>query len=174
MSQKPSLRSAPRDIVTTADNGHTTLSAPKALEARNKAIIERYFREALDQRKIEVMAELMAPDVVLHRPGYDVHGAEAAVQRWRAISKDFSTFTSELSGMIAEGDMVAAQVYHRTKMRPHTFRSRGVSVTLTKEQEVNWGAIVQFRLTDGKIVEEWVMRDELGILTQMGQIAVER
>jgi predicted ester cyclase len=59
-------------------------------------------------------------------------------------------------------------------MRPHTFRSRGVAVTLAREQEVNWGAIVQFRLRDGKIVEEWVMRDELGILTQMGQIAVER
>jgi len=160
--------------MTLMGKGRMTESAKQSQEALNKAIVERYFREALDQRKIEVMAELMAPDVVLHRPSYDVHGAEAVVQRWRAISKDFSAFSSELSGMVAEGDMVAVRVFHRTKMRPHTFRSRGVAVTLAKEQEVNWGTIAQFRLRNGKIVEEWVMRDELGMLTQMGQIVVER
>lgn len=149
-------------------------SEPRAEQALNKTIVERYFREALDQRKFEVMAELLAPDVVLHRPGYDVHGAEASVQRWRAVSRDFSAFASELAGMVAEGDLVAVRVFHRTKMRPHTFRSRGVAVTLHQEQEVNWGAIAQFRLRDGKIIEEWVMRDELGILTQMGNIVVER
>ena len=146
----------------------------RAEEARNKALVERYFREALDQGNFELMAALMAPDVVLHRPAYDVHGAEAAVLRWRVIFGDFATFTSELSGMVAEGDMVTVRVFHRTRMRPHTFRSRGVAVTLREEQEVNWGAIVQHRFRDGKIVEEWVMRDELGILTQMGQIVVER
>ena len=37
---------------------------PKAQEARNKAVVERYFREVLDQKKIEVMPELLARDVV--------------------------------------------------------------------------------------------------------------
>jgi predicted SnoaL-like aldol condensation-catalyzing enzyme len=143
-------------------------------QTRNKALVERYFREVLERQDFELMAELMAPDVVLHRPAYDVHGLEAAVLRWRAISKDFSAFSSELSGMIAEGDLVTVRVYHRTRMRPHTFRSRGVAVTLTQEHEVNWEAFVQLRFRDGKIVEEWVMRDELGILTQMGHIVVER
>ena len=45
---------------------------------------------------------------------------------------------------------------------------------LIKDQELNWPAIVQFRLTDGKIVEEWVMRDELGMLVQMGTVAVAK
>jgi len=156
------------------DNVELAPAAGQVRETLHKALVARYFAEALDQRHFEAMAELLAPDVVLHRPGYDVHGAEAAVQRWRVISKDFSSFSSELTGMIAEGDTVAVRVLHRTRMRPHTFRSRGVAVTLTQEQEVNWAAIVEFRFRDGKIVEEWVMRDELGILTQMGQIVVER
>jgi predicted SnoaL-like aldol condensation-catalyzing enzyme len=150
-----------------------SVGATRSVEARNKSVIERYFREVLDRQNIELMPQLMAPDVVLHRPAYDVHGLEAAMLRWRAISKDFSAFTTELSGMIAEGDMVTVRVFHRTRMRPHTFRSRGVAVTLREEQEVTWGAIVQHRLRDGKIAEEWVMRDELGMLLQMGTVTVQ-
>jgi hypothetical protein len=45
-------------------------------------------------------------------------------------------------------------------------------VSLVREQELNWTAIVQFRLKDGKIAEEWVMRDELGMLLQMGKVTV--
>lgn len=151
-----------------------SISASKGMEASNKAVVERYFREVIDRQDFGLMAELMAPDVVLHRPAYEVHGVEAAVLRWRAISKDFTSFSTELLDMVAEEDMVTARVFHRTRMRPHTFRSRGVAVTLREEQEVSWGAMVQHRIRNGKIAEEWVMRDELGILTQMGHIVVER
>jgi hypothetical protein len=68
--------------------------------------------------------------------------------------------------------MVAVRISHRTRARPHTFRSRAGEVNLAREQELNWTAIVQFRLKDGKIAEEWVMRDELGMLLQMGKVTV--
>lgn len=149
-----------------------SFSESRAGEARNKAVIERYFHEVLDQKKFDLMPKLMAPDVVLHRPGFDVTGLDAAVQRLRATLEDYTAFRSELSGMMAEGDMVAVRISHRTTVRPHTFRSRGGAVSVGKDQALNWTAIVQFRLRDGKIVEEWVMRDELGMLTQMGTITI--
>jgi predicted SnoaL-like aldol condensation-catalyzing enzyme len=145
---------------------------PQAQQARNKAIVERYFREVLDQKKIEVMPELLTPDVVLHRPGFDVVGLDAAMKRLRVVLQDYSTFSSGLSGLMAEGDMVAARISHRTRALPHTFRSRAGEVNLAREQEINWTAIVQFRLKDGKIAEEWVMRDELGMLLRMGKVTV--
>ncbi|HKA38300.1 MAG TPA: nuclear transport factor 2 family protein [Burkholderiales bacterium] len=145
---------------------------PKAQEARNKTVVERYFREALDQRRFDLLPELLARDVVLHRPGFDVTGLDAAVQRLRAVFQDYSAFSSELSGLIAEGGMVAVRVAHRARVHPHTFRSRAGDVKLAGEQELNWTAIVQFRLQDGKIAEEWVMRDELGMLVQMGRVTV--
>ena len=144
------------------------MKSSDAQEARNKAVIERYFHEVLDQKKFEVMPELMAPGVVLHRPGFDVTGVDAAMQRLRATLQDYTAFRSELSGLIAEGDMVAVRITHITRVRPHTFRSRAGEVRLNAEQGLTWTAIVQFRLQDGKIVEEWVMRDELGMLAQMG------
>jgi len=145
---------------------------PKAQEARNKTVVERYFREVLDQKKIEVLPELLAPDVVLHRPGFDVVGLDAAIKRLRAVLQDYSTFSSGLSGLMAEGNMVAVRISHRTRARPHAFRSRAGEVNLAREQELNWTAIVQFRLKDGRIAEEWVMRDELGMLLQMGKVTV--
>jgi len=144
-----------------------TAYTPKAQETRNKAVVQRYFREVLDQKKIELMPELIARDVVLHRPGYDVEGLAAAMRRLRAVLQDYTTFTSELSGLIAEGDMVSVRIFHRVKARPHTFRCRAGEIALAREQELNWSAIVQFRLKDGKIAEEWVMRDELGMLLQI-------
>jgi predicted SnoaL-like aldol condensation-catalyzing enzyme len=145
---------------------------PKAQEARNKAVVERYFREVLDQRKFDLLPDLVARDVVLHRPGFDVTGLDAAVHRLRAVFQDYSAFSTELSGLIAEGEMVAVRVAHRARVRPHTFRSRAGDVTLAAEQDLRWTAIVEFRLKDGKIAEEWVMRDELGMLAQMGRVSV--
>ena len=144
---------------------------PKAQEARNKAVIERYFREVLDQKRLDVMPDLVAQDAVLHRPGFDVTGLPAAVQRLRAVLQDFTEFSTEISGLIAEGDMVAVRVRHHTRVRPHAFRSRAGDV-MTGEQALEWTALVQFRLKDGKIAEEWVMRDELGMLLQLGKVAV--
>ena len=144
---------------------------PKAQEARNKAVIERYFREVLDQKKFDLMPDLIAPDAVLHRPGFDVTGLPAAMQRLRAVLQDYTAFSTELSGLMAEGDLVAVRVRHRTRVRPHAFHSRAGDV-MTSEQALDWTAMVQFRLKDGKIAEEWVMRDELGMLVQLGKVSV--
>ena len=145
---------------------------PQAQQARNKTVVERYFREVLDQKRIDVLPELLTPDVVLHRPGFDVIGLDAAIKRLRAVLQDYPAFSTGLSGLIAEGDIVAVRISHRTRTRPHAFRSRAGDVNLAREQELNWTAIAQFRLKDGKIAEEWVMRDELGMLLQMGKVTV--
>ena len=145
---------------------------PKAQEARNKAVVERYFREVLDGKRVDLMPELLARDVVLHRPGFDVTGLAAAMQRLRAVLEDYASFSTELTGLMAEGDMVAVRIAHRTRVRPHAFRSRAGDVKIAGEQELNWSALVQFRLKDGKIAEEWVMRDELGMLLQLGKLTV--
>ena len=143
-------------------------------EARNKAVVERYFREVLDRKNIGLMPELLAAEVVLHRPGFDVTGLDAAMTRLTATLADFSAFSTELDGLIAEGDMVSVRLLHRTTVRPHVFRGRGGDLPVAKEQALNWRAIVQFRLREGKIVEEWVMRDELAMLVQLGAAVVPR
>jgi hypothetical protein len=36
---------------------------------------------------------------------------------------------------------------------------------------VTWPALAMFRIRDGKIAEEWVCRDELGMLMQLDVVA---
>lgn len=140
--------------------------------AANKALVERYFNEVLDQKRIDLMPELLCEDVVLHRPGFDVMGVEAAMVRLRNTLADFVAFSSEVSGLIAEGDRVCVRIQHRTRVRPHTFRCRAGEVVVAAEQPLEWTAIVQFRIADGRIAEEWVMRDELAMLLQLGSISI--
>ncbi len=143
-----------------------------AVLAASKALVERYFGEVLDQKRIDLMPELLCADVVLHRPGFDVIGIEAAMTRLKATLQDFVAFSSEVSGLIAEGDRVCVRIQHRTRVRPHTFRSRAGEVVVAGEQPLDWTAIVQFRIAHGKIAEEWVMRDELAMLLQLGTVSV--
>lgn len=145
---------------------------PKAQEARNKVVVQRYFHEVLDGKRIELLPELFSRNVVLHRPGFDVTGLEAAMQRLRTVLQDYTEFSTELTGLIAEGDMVSARLVHRARVRPHIFRSRAGDLNVTRERDLTWSALVQFRLADGRIAEEWVMRDELGMLLQLGQLTV--
>lgn len=148
------------------------MSAAETEEARNKRIVERYFHEVLDRRRFDLLPVLLAPGVIVHRPGFDATGLEVVTRNLRARLEDYTGFSTELSGLMAEGDMVSVRVLHRTRVRPHTFRSRAGEVQVKQEQELGWAAIVQFRLQDGKIAEEWVMRDELGMLVQMGAALV--
>lgn len=140
--------------------------------AANKAVIVRYFHEVLDQKRLDIMPELLHEDVVLHRPGFDVIGLEAAMTRLRGTFQDSVAFASEVTGVVAEGDMVCVRIQHRTRAKPHTFRSRAGEIVVREEQDLSWTAIVQFRLRDGRIAEEWVMRDELGMLMQLGAVSV--
>src|SRR3972149_552639 len=89
-------------------------------------------------------------------PGFDVTGVDAAMQRLRATLQDYTAFRSELSGLIAEDDMVAVRITHRTKVRPHTFRSRAGEVRVGKEQALRWTAIVPVRLHDRRLAQQWV------------------
>lgn len=146
--------------------------ATKTQETRNKTIVGRYFHEVLDQKNFDLMPEIIAPDVVVHRPGFVATGFDVVVRNLSARLHDYSSFSSAVTGLMAEGDMVSARILHRTRVRPHTLRSRAGDVEVTRDQELSWEAIVQFRLKDGKIAEEWVMRDELGMLAQLGQIVV--
>ena len=138
-----------------------------SLEA-NKALVRRYFDEVLDGKRTEVVYELFAPDCRVHFPpetepriGSDV------VFRSLAASRDRQTgMVSHLEHIIAEGDLVAVHLRHDVVFNAD-FPSR-VGTLPAAGKSVTWVAQAFFRIQDGKIVEEWVQRDEAGILEQLG------
>jgi predicted ester cyclase len=78
----------------------------------------------------------------------------------------YSKFETQVHDIFESGDRVVVRITHRA-MGAGEFRSR-VGGYDVKGKPVTWDAIVIFRLQNGKMAEEWVSRDELGILLSFG------
>jgi predicted ester cyclase len=143
------------------------MSLDESLE-RNKALVRRYFDEVLDAKRTEVVYELFAPDCRVqfpHEPEPRL-GVETVYASLEAASARQSSMVSHLEHIIAEGDLVAVRLRHDVTFNT-IIPTRNGTLDATGKS-VSWVAHVFFRVRDGKIVEEWVQRDEAGILQQLG------
>jgi predicted ester cyclase len=139
--------------------------------ADQKAIVRRYFEEVLDQRKIELIDELVTTDCIIHRPEMTepIVGIEAFKEVLKGILEVYSEFSTTIHDLIEEEDRVACRLSHRAINRGDWTSRLGRHAVAGKP--VTWQAIAIFRLQEGKIAEEWVSRDELGMLIQLGVLA---
>ncbi|HEX2929369.1 MAG TPA: ester cyclase [Candidatus Binatia bacterium] len=137
----------------------------------NKAIVRRYFEEALDKRKLGILDEIVAADCIIHRPeaSEPIRGLQAFRQALEKILQVYSEFKTTIHDVIAEGDRVACRLSHRAVNRSQWTSRIGTHAVAKKT--VSWPAIAIFRFHDGKIAEEWVSRDELGMLIELGVLA---
>jgi len=137
---------------------------------RNKAIVWRFYEELWNSRRIELAEELIAVDCVTHQlssgsePAGVPRGPDAMkhhIAGWLASFPDLR-FTVEQT--LAEGDHVVT----RNVMRgTQTGEWLGVAPT---GKQVTIRMIVIQRIADGKIAEDWVLVESLGLLQQLGLI----
>ncbi len=127
-----------------------------------------YFHDVLDGRRIGLLDQLFLPDCVIHRPEgtlTGMAGIRGVVERNIAA---YSKFETRVHDIIESGDRVVVRISHRA-MGAGEFRSR-IGVYNIKGKAVTWDAIAIFRIQNGKIAEQWVSRDELGILLSVGAL----
>ena len=136
--------------------------------ASNKAIVRRYFEEAVDKRNLDILDEIVTTDCVIHRPEAPerIRGLDAFKHALEKILQVYSEFTTTIHDLIAEGDRVACRLSHRAVNRGEWTSRIGRHAVAGKT--VTWPAIAIFRIRDGRIAEEWVSRDELGMLIDLG------
>lgn len=137
----------------------------------NKKIVRRYFEDVLDQRNLDVLDEIVATDCIIHRPeaSEPIRGREAFKRALERILQVYSEFTTTVHDLIAEEDRVACRLSHQAVNRGEWTSRLGRHDVAGKP--VDWPAIAIFRFRDGKIAEEWVSRDELGMLIELGVLA---
>jgi steroid delta-isomerase-like uncharacterized protein len=138
-----------------------------AIEA-NKAVVRRFFDEVLDQGKTDLMLELFAPDCVIHfnhLPKPHVGNAAYAAALAPGV-RQRSRFETTIQHLIAEGDLVAARIHHTVTYTGDVTTRIGKVPAAGKT--ITWTANVFFRFEDGRIAEEWIERDEAGMLQQLG------
>jgi predicted ester cyclase len=139
-------------------------------KAHQKAIVRRYFEEVLDKRKLDILDELATTDCIIHRPEMPepIVGVEAFRKALRGILQVYSEFSTTIHDLIAEDDRVACRLSHRAVNRGAWSSRIGIHPVAGKT--VTWPAIAIFRFREGKIAEEWVSRDELGMLIELGAL----
>jgi steroid delta-isomerase-like uncharacterized protein len=132
----------------------------------NKALVRRLLEES-DSRNGELPANLFAPEYVCHFPvspqplPYQGH-----VQMARMFYAAFPDLQHNIEDQIAEGDRVVTRLTIRG-----THRGELMGIPPTGKQ-VSIAAISIDRIANGKIAEEWVNNDVLGMLQQLGVSAL--
>ena len=140
--------------------------------AANKAIARRYFSEMVDKRSDKLLEELWTEDCVVHRPEVSatIKGREAFRQAFNRVVGPYSEFKTTIHDIVAENDLVVCHLSHRVVHRGGDWTSRLGSHAVAAGKVVTWPSLTMFRIQDGKIAEEWVCRDELGMLMQLGVV----
>lgn len=130
----------------------------------NKALVKRFY-EAVDAGDVSVVQELFAPEWVNVDPALPpLSGLEGAAMLIGMFTASFPDFTSRLDIMVAEDGRVAVHAVHTGT---HQGDFMGMPPT-GKHFTVTANGIYTCR--DGKIVENRVVFDALGLLQQLGAI----
>jgi predicted ester cyclase len=136
---------------------------------QNKAIIRRYYEEIANQRRFELADEIISPDFRLFLDSQPPYGPEGVKQflDW-LITQTFPDLRVTIEELVAEGDRVAARVtLHATPHLPIDWINGFDTIPVTGKsfafkEYVFWG------LAEGKIVERWILFDQLDMLRQLG------
>ncbi len=129
----------------------------------NKAIARRYF-EGLDKADLTIADELFSPDHVTYMPGSPPMNGEGWKQGVSMFSSAFPNLHHTLEDQIAEGEKVATRFTLRGTHQGPFF---GIPPT---GKQVHVTGITIHRIVNGKIVEQRVEMDMLGIMQQLGVI----
>ena len=137
---------------------------------QNKATARRWSEELWSGGNLAVADEIIAPDYQRHDPGdpFPARGPEDVkriVTMLRGMLPDFSI---RVEAIIAEGDFVVSRY---TATATDTVGYMGMAPT---GKAIRTAAIQIFKFKDGRIVESWAARDDLGTLIQLGHLAAPK
>jgi len=132
----------------------------------NKAIVRRFFEELLSTDNFAVADEILSPDFRFYFAGspdpMDLESYKGFLAARRGAFPDRRFVVEE---MIAEGDKVSARF---TMRGTHKGKFRGIAPSGTK---LTMTGIDMIRLAEGKMVEDRVEVDQVGMMQQLGMIA---
>jgi lactoylglutathione lyase len=129
-----------------------------------KAVVQELFRRRAEGDEA-VIDELIAEDMINHAAGPQER--DGWKQILATIGDDLGEDISvEHHHFSAEGDLVA---HHMTMRGRHVGSTMPLLAGLpVSDAEVSWTYIHIWRVVNGRIVEHWACRDDLGLLRQVG------
>jgi steroid delta-isomerase-like uncharacterized protein len=125
----------------------------------NKALVQRFFEEVINQRNLAALDRMVDPTGVNHTvpPGMP-HEANQFLGQYLNAFPDVKATVEDL---MADGDKVVACVSYRGT---HQGAFRGIPPT---GKPIAVMGINIFRIANGKVVEHWGLTDRLAVLQQI-------
>ena len=131
----------------------------------NKTIERRYMEEVWTKGNLAAVDELVANNYVDHTPmlggSPDLQGSKQFVT---VVTAAFPDWHPTIEDMIAEGDKVVVRF-----RGSGTHKGEFMGIPPTGKQ-VTMMAIAIHRIAGGKIVENWLQADMLGMMVQLGVV----
>src|SRR5262245_36326923 len=166
MPSRPGLKSsAMRGGIYPDQLGrHPVVRSARMSTEENKALVRRFYEQGWDRGNTDVAFEVFADDYVRH----DLRASQAlpGPAGQKRIADDFRTAFPDLRVTIdllfGEGDMVVGRW---TATGTHLGRWGDVEPT---GRTITFSAANMWRFADGKAVEIWNHRDDLGLAEQLG------
>jgi predicted ester cyclase len=131
-----------------------------------QTLVLSYFHDVLDGGKIDLVDNMFRPDCAIHFGSSDVKGIAGVRGVVERRNTTYSKLATEVHDIFESGDRVVVRLTHRAT-GAGVLRSR-IGTHDVNGKSIAWDAIVIFQMKNGKIAEEWVNRDELGMLMSAG------
>lgn len=137
---------------------------PATTVEKNRALVRRWFDDAVNPRSLAVFGEILAADIMHHAAGFpDTVGPDPiAAGLFGVLFVGFPDLQFVAEPGPAAGDLV---VERWTATGTHTGEFQGIAPTSTS---ASWTGINIYRIACGEIVELWTEADTLGRLRQIG------
>ena len=129
-----------------------------------KSLVERFYDEVWNKGNVEVASEVFAEDYVRHdlRPTQALPGPAGQAKIAADFRAAFPDLRMELDLILGDGDLVAARwTAEGTNTGPWGGRP-------PTGKRARFSGVNIFRFRDGKVVELWNQRDDLGLKQQLG------
>jgi steroid delta-isomerase-like uncharacterized protein len=134
---------------------------------QNKAIVQRYYEEIFERRRLADIDKIFAGGYVNHQksdPGgsNEVRGPEGLKKLAAEFFSAFPDHHTAIDDIIAEGDKVVTRWTTRGTHQGYIF---GIAPT---SRRIVISGITIDRIVDDKIVETWTQWDLMGLFQQLG------
>lgn len=130
------------------------------------ALGRRFFEDTLGHGNWAEAADFVSPDIVMHHPSspQPVAGFEAVKGLLSMFRNGFPDFKMSVEDVVDDGDKVTVLWRARGTHDRDLF---GIPPT---GKQINVQGISLLRFADGKVVEDWVAEDSLGMMQQLGVV----
>ncbi len=132
----------------------------------NKAVVRTFFA-GLNHGNLDIVDQVCAENYRVHFPGTPGPMDRANVKLfWGGFFGAFPGIQHTIEDIVAEGDKVAIRMVIQGV---HRGDFQGIPPT---GKQITIGALNIYHFSGGKIVEQWVEYDAVGMLQQLGVMAV--